>query len=183
MFATPAADAFTSMTQASDSGVAEMRHTVEAQHPGLRVTTESSADPAAGVLVHGLGADDLVVVGASRHDGFSALVLGSTSRQVLRDSPCPVAVVRGPASRGRPDRVVVGVDGSAASDQAVCWAGDEADRHHVALVIVHGWSYPYTPDDARSAQARQLTEIDAACTLDRCVETARAGVGSMCPAN
>ena len=57
------------------------------------------------------------------------------------------------------------------------WAGDEADRHHVGLVIVHGWTYAYAPDDARSVQARQLTEIDAACTLDRAVEAARARCG------
>ena len=95
------------------------------------------------------------------------IVLGSTTRHVVRDSPCPVAVVRGAAGRGRPDRIVVGVDGSLASDQAVAWAGDEADRHQVGLVIVHGWTYAYAPDDARSVQARELTEIDAACTLER----------------
>ena len=42
---------------------------------------------------------------------------------------------------------------------------------------MHGWAYAYAPDDARSAQARELTEIDAACTLDRSVEAARARCG------
>ena len=143
----------------------------------MTVTVESSADPVVGVLLRGLGPDDLVVVGAARHDGVSAIVLGSTTRRVVRDSPCPVVVVRGAASRGRPDRIVVGVDGSLASERAVRWAGKEADRHHVDLVIVHGWTYAYAPDDARSVQARQLTEIDAACTLDRAVEAARARCG------
>jgi nucleotide-binding universal stress UspA family protein len=54
------------------------------------------------------------------------------------------------ARSGELNRVVVGVDRSAASDLAVRWTGDEADRHDVELVVVHSWSYPYTPMDATS---------------------------------
>ncbi len=73
----------------------------------------------------------------------------------------PRSEIREVASRGKLDRVVVGVDGSAAADLAVIWAGDEPDRHHIELVPVHGWSYPRAPTDTRSTQARELTEIDA----------------------
>ena len=102
-----------------------------------------------------------------------AIMLGSTSRSLVRTSPCPVAVVRGAASRGRPDRVVVGVDGSPPSDRALQWAADEADRQGVELAVLHGWSYSYPTTDARSSQARDLTEIDAACLLEQSVELAR----------
>ena len=126
-------------------------------------------------------ADDLVVVGASRHDGIAALVAGSTTRRVLHDSPCPVAVIRGAVSRGRPDRVVVGIDGSEAVGPGRQLGRGRSGPSQVELVIVHGWTYPYEPDDHRSAQARQLTEIDAECTLERAVETARARCGIASP--
>ena len=82
-------------------------------------------------------------------------------------------VVRGNATSGRPDRVVVGTDGSPASERAVQWAGDEAELHHVDLVIVHGWAYPYLAAETTSSQARDLTNVDAGCLLDRVVESAR----------
>jgi nucleotide-binding universal stress UspA family protein len=177
MFGGPAVETFTAVREASDAALADLARMLATTYPGLTVTTASPGDRVAGALLQGLDADDLVVVGASRHDGLAALVLGSTTRQVLHDSPCPVVVVRGATGSNRPDRLVVGVDGSEASDAALRWAGDEADRHGVPLLVVHGWSYPYAPDDARSAQARELTEIDAACTLDRCLETARSRCG------
>lgn len=173
MLGYPAADSLTSLQATCNTTAAAMADVVADAHPGLTVTRRSSADPPAGVLLRGLDVDDLVVVGASRHDGVAAFVLGSTTRHVVRHSPCPVAVIRGAASRGGADRIVVGVDGSPASDVAVRWASDEADRHDVELVIVHGWSYPYPPDDSRSTQARELTQVDAACMLERSVDVAR----------
>jgi nucleotide-binding universal stress UspA family protein len=122
-------------------------------------------------------ADDLIVVGASGHHGAGAFWLGSTPRRLVRHSPCPVAVIRGPVSRGKPDRVVVGVDGSATSDAALAWAGDQADRHQVELVIVHAWSYPYAELTYSSSPTRDLMEVDAACALDRAVERAREQFG------
>lgn len=38
---------------------------------------------------------------------------------------------------------------------------------------MHAWGYPYDPADTRSLQGRDFTQVDAACTLDRAVETAR----------
>ena len=57
------------------------------------------------------------------------------------------------------------------------WACDEADRHQVELVLVHGWSYPYAPTNTSSTQARELTEIDADCTLTCATEAARERCG------
>ena len=39
-------------------------------------------------------------------------------------------------------RVVVGVDGSPGSDQALAWAADLARGSETELVVVHGWSGP-----------------------------------------
>jgi nucleotide-binding universal stress UspA family protein len=171
-----AGEVYVAVREEADTNVARIAAEVTARFPELTFTSGVSAGPASIVLLEDAGRDDLVVVGASSHDG-AVHWLGSTPRHLVHHSPCPVAVIRGSASRGRPDRVVVGVDGSAAADEALRWAGDEADRYQVELAVVHGWSYPYAPTDTRSNQARELTEIDAACALERAVESARARCG------
>lgn len=157
--------------------LAEMRDIVATAMPGVDIDVLASAGPASQVLVQDSEPDDLVVVGASSHAGAAAFWLGSTPRYVVRHSPCPVVVVRGAASRGRPDRIVVGIDGSPASNRALRWAGNEAQLHGIALLVVHGWMYPYLAIDASSSQARDLTNVDAACILDRAVESAREEFG------
>ena len=172
-FGWPATEAVELLLESADQNAKDIRARVAQLHRDLEVTTSVSAGPADLALIDGARSDDLIVVGASAHEGHSAFWLGSTPRQLVRHSPCPVVVVRGSATRGRPDRVVVGVDGSASSTAALDWAGDEADRHRVPLVLVHAWTYPYAEAAVGSAQARELMEVDAACTLDRCLEHAR----------
>lgn len=45
-------------------------------------------------------------------------------------------------STGTTDPVVVGVDGSEQSTEAVRWAAREAGRRHAPLLIVHAWMWP-----------------------------------------
>lgn len=151
---------------------------IQTSHPNLKVTSFVAPGPPSMVLVEGLGSDDLVVVGTSAHGGAAAFWLGSTPRSLVRHSPCPVVIVRGRATEGRPNRVVVGVDGSGGSDMGLMWAEDEADRYQAELVIVHGWNFPHVPVDASSAQARDLARVDAACVLDRAVEHATERIAS-----
>jgi nucleotide-binding universal stress UspA family protein len=44
--------------------------------------------------------------------------------------------------------VVVGVDGSPCSIEAIRWAADEARTHHARLRAVHAWHYPATASHA-----------------------------------
>lgn len=169
--------AYEAVREAADANAEQIRSTVIAAHPALTVTTHVSPGPVSSALLAHAMPSDLVVVGSSSHDGTAAFWLGSTPQHLVHDCPCPVAVIRGSASRGKPDRIVTGVDGSAASDLAVVWAGDEADRHQVELLLVHGWSYPYPLTDTGSTQGRELTEIDADCTLARSIEFARERCG------
>lgn len=173
-----ATEAYAALMDGCRVALEEMRDVVANAIPGIDIDIEPSAGPASDALVEGAGPDDLIVVGASGHHGAAAFWLGSTPRHVVRHSPCPVVVVRGATSRGRPDRVVVGIDGSPSSERALRWAGDEADRHGVNLLVVHAWLYPYLAVDTASSQARDLTNVDAACVLERAVESARTEFGA-----
>ncbi|HEX2849350.1 MAG TPA: universal stress protein [Acidimicrobiales bacterium] len=44
------------------------------------------------------------------------------------------------------DRIVVGVDGSAAGEAALRWALREASVRQATLVAVHTWTFPYLAD-------------------------------------
>jgi nucleotide-binding universal stress UspA family protein len=172
------ADVYTSVIEATNDSLFRMQGEITASHPGLEITTLASSDPAASVLVDDVSADDLVVVGTSNHHGAAGLWLGNTARHVVRHSPCPVVVVPGQCGRAETDRVVVGVDGSPTSRTALQWAGDEADRCGVSLLVVHAWMYPYMHTDPDSSQVRDLTSVDAACLLDREIESARERFGA-----
>jgi nucleotide-binding universal stress UspA family protein len=94
----------------------------------------------AGVLVE-RSADALLLVVGNRGAGLATgLRLGSISDHVARAAACPVSVVY-----SRPDlgphrgRVVVGLDGSAAAEQALHAAVEAARRHDCALHVVHAW--------------------------------------------
>ncbi len=147
---------------------------IRRSHPNLSVTSVIAPGPPLPVLLEGLDHDDLVVVGTSAHGAMAAFWLGSTPRSLVRRSPCPVVIVRGRATEGRPNRVVVGVDGSDASNVALSWAEDEANRCHAELVIVHGWNDPYAPLHAGNSPARDLIRVDATRVLDQ-AETHAAG--------
>ena len=67
---------------------------VVADHPGLGYTVEVvEARPSAALAEASVGASELVV-GSRGLGGFTGLLLGSTSKEVLRDADCPVIVTR-----------------------------------------------------------------------------------------
>jgi len=150
-----------------------MQELIANSHPFIEVLSEVSLDGAAEVLLDHLRADDLVVVGKGSHQDAAGSWLGDTARQVVRHSPCAVVVVPNIELGTDIKRVVVGVDGSDASRQALQWAGDAADRYGAQLELVHAWLYPYMHADNDSAQDRDVTRVDAACLLDREIASAR----------
>ena len=170
MFAWAPTQAIAASREAIEQSLGEIADVVLAHHPDLEVSSEASADLVLSSLLEALGPDDLVVVGSSGHHGAAAFWLGSTPRYLVTHSQCPVVVVRGQATRGRPDRIVVGVGVPEQSMRALLWAADEADRQQVPLVVVHAWWYPYQFDGTPGSQACDLTRIDAACALERAVE-------------
>lgn len=85
---------------------------------------------------------EMVVVGCRGLGGVKRLLLGSVSSGLLHHAHCPVAVIHDEEpvtdySVAAP--VLVGIDGSPASEQATAIAFDEASRRGVELVAIHTW--------------------------------------------
>jgi nucleotide-binding universal stress UspA family protein len=129
---------------------------VRDEFPGLAVTTTVARTSAAASLVTASQEACVVVVGRRAHKHPWVAALGSVSLAVAAHAACPVVVV--PESQGatpgtqpgtqpdlpfRPQRaagqVVVGVDDSPESLDAVGFAFAHARAHDLGVVAVHGW--------------------------------------------
>jgi nucleotide-binding universal stress UspA family protein len=87
----------------------------------------------------------LLVVGNRGLGRIGRVLLGSVSSGLIHHAHCPVAVIHEQSdatTQSEQAPVVVGVDGSPASESAVAVAFDEASRRGVPLVAVHAWSDP-----------------------------------------
>jgi nucleotide-binding universal stress UspA family protein len=84
---------------------------------------------------------DLLVVGARGLGGFKRLLVGSVSNHCVHHAPCPVVVVRDGVEpiRHLAERIVVGIDGSPASQRALHWALDLARPGHACVEVVNAW--------------------------------------------
>ncbi len=120
---------------------------------------------------------DIIVMGSRGLGGLSGLVLGSVSSAVVSHASCPVVVVRKdndvvPETKYGP--VVVGVDGSDISREALAYAFREADARGATLRAVHSWadaqvqtslvglSAVQSQLDAMTAQERKVLEDELA---------------------
>jgi nucleotide-binding universal stress UspA family protein len=120
----------------------------------------STGDPRERLLAEAEHARELVV-GSRGLGGFAGMLLGSTSATVSQQASCPVVVVHG---QGAPDgTILVGLDGSTASEQALGYAVQAAARAGATLRAVHAWDdlgvlhFPMAP-----AEAPPVNEIQAA---------------------
>lgn len=111
----------------------------------------------------------LVVLGSRGHGGFADALVGGVSLEVATHAACPVVVVR----EGIPTTVgpvVVGVDDSACSKQALEFAYESAARLEAELVVMQTWheegllAVPLPPPDRARVQQeveRSLSEQTA----------------------
>ncbi len=100
--------------------------------------------PAVAALMDASDNAELLVLGARGLDGFSEMLVGSTSVQLAAHASCPTVVVRPPDDAPEPDgaeagRIVVGVDGSSISEDALGFAFEEASLRGVGLTALHAW--------------------------------------------
>lgn len=63
-------------------------------------------------------------------------LIGSTAERTVREAPCPVLIAGG-GEMGRPQRVVVAVDESAAGLKALAWGASVARQFGASLIAVH----------------------------------------------
>ena len=84
----------------------------------------------------------MVVVGSRGLGSIGGALLGSVSRGLLHHAQCPVTVIKADAvkAHGPNSPVLLGIDGSVASEEATAVAFDEASRRGVDLVALHAWS-------------------------------------------
>ncbi|MGB3351948.1 MAG: universal stress protein [Mycobacterium sp.] len=106
------------------------------------VHTEVRYAGSVGSLVDATEDSWMVVVGNSGLGAVGRAVLGSVSGGLVHHAHCPVTVVHDtdaqPAQRTSP--ILLGIDGSPASEAATALAFDEASRRGVDLVALHAWS-------------------------------------------
>lgn len=95
---------------------------VQSRFPNWKVSAGSSCGSAAWEVV--AKADewkpDLIVVGSHGRTALGRFVLGSVSQRVLTEARCSVRIARGRVEEPNfPVRIIVGTDGSAASEEAL----------------------------------------------------------------
>lgn len=87
---------------------------------------------------------DLLVLGAHEGSKFAGSFFGTRAVKVAATAHCPVAVI--PGTEVDPTAgIVVGVDGSEASQKAVDYAAEIASFRGVPLIAVYAWMPPLTP--------------------------------------
>lgn len=130
---------------------------LQADFPRWSVRGEASADsPAWGIVKksESWGAD-LVLVGSHGRSATSRLGLGSVSQKVAAEAPCSVRIARGHAGEnGSPARIVVAVDGSPDSEEAIRRAAERDWPAGTAIRLL-------TIVDSRLATALSLDEHPA----------------------
>jgi len=109
----------------------------------LQVDTELVTAGVVPTLVDRSKDAEMIVVGCRGLGAIGRRLLGSVSSGLIRHAHCPVAVIHDedplmPTPASAP--VVVGIDGSPASETATAIAFDEASRRGVELVAVHAWN-------------------------------------------
>lgn len=135
--------------------------------PKLDVTIEHQRQASVPLLLEMSRKARMIVLGSSGGGGFDGMLTGSTAVAVVSHASCPVAVVH---EGGVPDGpVVVGIDGSEISADAIGAGFDEASWRQTRLVAVHargdldrstlgldwGWTVPESTE-AEQALAESL---------------------------
>jgi nucleotide-binding universal stress UspA family protein len=136
-----------SLRAGAEAAVADAVAVVRAAAPEVGVTSVALPGLAAYTLIEMSSGTSMVVVGHRGHGGFAALRLGAVAAKVAAYAQSPVVVVR-PGAGDRalsPAIVLVGADGSPASEAAVGVAFEEADRRGGAVRALHSWELSVLP--------------------------------------
>ena len=101
----------------------------------------------------------LLVVGSHGLSRAGGITLGAVSTSLLHEAPCPVLIARGPVNAERwPRRIVVGIDGSPDSADALAAGRALAARLHGVLRVVAATRDAHVDLEAARALAPELEE-------------------------
>ena len=99
----------------------------------------------------------LVVLGSRGHSRVGELFVGSVSQHLAGHAPCPVAVIRPlPSDTRAATRIVVGLDGSPAGEEALAFACRRARMTGEKVSAVRGADYGPVPLDWRGGMPQEL---------------------------
>ena len=160
------------LRNAAERLIGDAADLVSVFHPEVLVEVRLEPGSAVEQLIEESARAHAVVVGARGAGGFPELLVGSVTMHVATHASGPVIAVPTPADEAiRPRGVVVGVDGSAASEAAVGFAFDAAADLDEPLTAVHAWydvtrtgvgrMMPMTYDPAEIAADERLRLAEA----------------------
>ena len=157
---------------AGQEALDDARKHVEAKHPELTIKTSLVQGPPAACLTEASVAALALVVGSAGRGNPLSRVLGSVTSRALHNAECPVVVI--PEDHSRMRRIVVGVDGSEMSEEALTWTCDLAKHWDAELTLIHAWQYPYLDDPELEPTSLQwLMETEARGILAEAASYAR----------
>ena len=134
--------------------------TLRTQFPEWNVSSEVITGPPAWELIDAANRwdADLLVVGSHGRSAIGRLFLGSVSRRLATDASCSVRVARAVKVRRKVPRIIIGVDGSPAAEQAIHSVGQRVwgDGTEVKLIAV---------DDGTPTPARVSTFLPQAAEM------------------
>ncbi|MEV0804045.1 universal stress protein [Kribbella sp. NPDC050281] len=131
------------LRDAAEHLVAELAQRIRGTHPQLSVDAVVTFAGAAQALLREATSAVLVVVGSRGLGAFRDLAMGSVSAHVATHATCPVVVVPPQWQTGRrTGEIVVGVDGSKCSLEAIEFAFERAQARQATLTAVMAWHDP-----------------------------------------
>ncbi|MFK0246004.1 universal stress protein [Amycolatopsis azurea] len=113
----------------------EFRAECESVVPEVKPTTAAVDSGPIAALTEISATARLLAIGAPTGE-VAGLFSGVSASRLSREVSCPVVVVREGHQSGP---VVVGVDGSTLSEEALAWAFEEAAIRKTSLVALHAW--------------------------------------------
>ncbi|TKB67669.1 MAG: universal stress protein [Nitrospira sp.] len=141
-----------------------------AERRGIAVTTRVATGIPSEEVIAAARAEgsDLIIVGTRGKTGLAHVLLGSTAERVIRGAPCPVLAVKTepednedegvPSRPVTPERILVPVDFSDCSLDALAYASVVAQQAGASLMLLHvlepvSYGLDFTLDFSRTRQA------------------------------
>jgi nucleotide-binding universal stress UspA family protein len=135
------------------------------------ITFEALQGSDAGAILERVTPDSVLVLGSRGRGGFSALLLGSVSRECVEHARCPVMIVRHERSVPGPENpILVGHDGSSNSVGVLQWAAALGQLTGAEVIAAHVWQ-------ARASEVRPRMQQNLSSSASQNIETWARDVG------